>query len=104
MRLTTCPASNRWFRFQRRWSHPEPCSSRGDSDQLMFRKPTRITVSLQETATMNLTGGRRSMLIPSKQNPFMKRLFLTAVFVWLGLDAITAEAPVTLIKAGHLVD
>ena len=43
------------------------------------------------------------MLIPVEPNPFMKRLLLTVVFLWLVKDA-GAETPVTVIKAGHLVD
>jgi imidazolonepropionase-like amidohydrolase len=34
----------------------------------------------------------------------MKRLLLTAVIVWLAIEVIAAEAPLTLIKAGHLID
>ena len=45
-----------------------------------------------------------SMLIPFKRNSFMKRLVVSLLFVLPALGAIGAEAPVTLIKAGHLVD
>jgi imidazolonepropionase-like amidohydrolase len=44
------------------------------------------------------------MLIPFKRNSFMKRLVVSLLFVLPALGAIGAEAPVTLIKAGHLVD
>src|SRR5690349_2773313 len=44
------------------------------------------------------------MRSPIKSTPFVKRLLLTAMLVCLGVNALAADAPVILIKAGHLVD